>query len=112
VLELIQPRKRHARRHASESFAHQHDVDAHIVLGDDVRKPPPVRVHPFAVALETHPAVQHKRRKLVARGKCKRRSRVEDPADLRRVDSEQPHTTECRDVDRVAVDDRANEDQL
>ena len=53
--------------------------------------------------------MQHKAGQLVAGGKRERRRGVEAPANLRRVDPEQAHPPERRDVDRVAIEDRANE---
>jgi len=112
VLQLVQAHERHARRDARKPFAHQHDVRAHVVFGDDVGETAFVHVGPFAVALEADPAVQHERRQPIARCIREGRRRVEDAADFRRVDAKQPHAAVHADVDRVAVDDVPHEHQL
>jgi len=53
--------------------------------------------------------MQHEARKLVARRVRERRRRVEHAADFRRVDAEQTHAAEHRDVDGVAIDHGADE---
>jgi len=68
-----------------------------------------VRVNLVALRLQTNPSMQHQFGQPVARRTRKRRRGVEPAADLRSVDAEQPDATDRRDVDGVAVDDRANE---
>ena len=106
---MVEPRERRPGRHARETFLHQDDIHAHIVFGDDVRETPLVDIEPFAIAFEPHPAVQHEARELVARGIGKRRRGVEHAADFRRVDAEQTHAAERRDVNGIAIDHGADE---
>ena len=56
--------------------------------------------------------MQHKAGKLVAGGEREWRRRVEAPANLRRVDAEQPDTPERRDVDRVAIENGTHEHRV
>jgi len=109
LLELVEPHERHPRRHAREPLAHQHDVRAAAVAHDHISEPALVDVESLAVGLEPHPAVQHKPGQLVAGRIRERRRRVETAANLRRVDSQQTHTPERRHVDRVAIEDSANQ---
>jgi len=112
--EQVEARERDARRHSREAFLRQHDVGADTVLRHHIRKPALVGIEAIAgaVALEPHPAAEHKTRQFVAGGVRERRGRVEAPANLGRVDSEQTDTPDRRDVDGVAVDDGAYEQRV
>jgi hypothetical protein len=65
-----------------------------------------------ALLLEPHPAVKHEGGETIARLAAERGGRVEPAPDFRRVDAEQPHAADRRDVDRVAVDDPPHEQRL
>jgi hypothetical protein len=56
--------------------------------------------------------VKDERREALARFASKRRRGVEPAAKLRRIDSEQPHATDGRDVDRIAIDYSPNQQRL
>jgi len=112
MFELVEPRERHPRRDARQAFTHKNHVRADAILGHDVRQPALVDVETLAVALEPDPPPQHQPRELVPRGIRKRRRGVEDTAEFRRVDTEQPHPPKPRHVDRVAVDDRAHQHEF
>jgi hypothetical protein len=112
VLELIEPREPEPRGDARESLTHQHHVRAHIVAGHHVGEPPVVDVEPFAVAFEPHKSMEHQTREPVTRGIREGRGRVEDAADLRRVDPEQTHAPEPRDINRVAIEHGAHKHEL
>ena len=111
ALEFVEPCERHARRNAREAFPRQYDVGADTVLRHHIRKPALIGIEAIAgaVALEPHPAAEHKARQFVPGGVGERRRRVEAPADLGRIDSEQANTPDRRDIDRVAVNDSAYE---
>jgi hypothetical protein len=112
LLQLVQTHERHARGDAGETLAHQHDVGADTVPRDHIGEPALIDVEAFAVALEPHPAMQHEAGQLVAGGKRKGRGRVEASAHLRSIDPEQADAPKRRDVDRVAIDDSANEHRI
>ena len=97
------------RGDAREPFAHEGGVHELTVLGDHVGEVAVVDVDGGAFLFEPHPAMEHQLRQPLARFAAERRGRVEAAADLRRVDAEQPHAAERRHVDRVAVDDRADQ---
>jgi len=112
MLELIEPREPHARGHARQPLADQHDIRADAVFCHYVGQPPLVGVEPLAVALEPHKAAEHEARQLVAGRIRERRGCVEHTADLGRVDAKQPHAPECGDVNRVPVKDGTHEHEL
>ena len=109
MLEFIEPRERHPRTDAGEPIADQRGVHEHAVLAHDVREMAVVDVERGTFLLETHPVPQDERGKPFA---CLAREggrRVEAVADLGGVDTEQPHATDSRDINRVAVDHGANQ---
>jgi len=112
VLQLLEPREPDACRNAREPFPHEHDIRADTVLGDHVGQPPFVHVETLSVAFQPHPAMKHQAGECVARGIRERRRGVEHAPYLRRVDAKQPYAAERGDVDRVAVEDGANEHEL
>jgi hypothetical protein len=73
---------------------------------------PIVGVERGAVLLEANPAVKDERDEALARFDPERRGRVEAASDLRRVDAEQAHAADGRDVDGVAVDDGADKQRV
>ncbi len=111
TFELVETRERHTRRDPRQALANHHHIRADAVFGDDIRQTPLIDVDAIAgaVALETHPAMQEHAGELVARGIRKRRRRVEALTDLRRIDSKQADAAHRRDIDRVAVDDGADQ---
>jgi hypothetical protein len=107
ALQLRQARERRSRRDARQSFAHEHGVHQHAVLGDDIRRP--TRAHVGAVAFETHPAIEHERGESIPRFARKRHRRTRSASERRRGDAGETHVADRDDVDRVAGDHAAHE---
>jgi len=107
TFELVETSERQSCGHARQAFADEHGVCADAVFAQDVRQMPAVGVQPIALDLQTNPAVQDQVNEPVARRVRKRRRGIEAAPYLRRVDAKQSDASECRDVDRVSVKDRA-----
>jgi len=110
--QLVEARERRTRGHARQTVAYERGVDEESVLTEHIREPAAVDIEDSAILLEAHPSMQHHRDQTFARFLRERRRRIESVSHLRRVDAEQPHATESRNADRVAVGDGGDDDGI
>jgi hypothetical protein len=101
-IQLVEPRKRRARRDLRQPVADEHRVDAHTVPSDDVGD---ATARPTSVdfGFQANPTTQHEAGETLTRG-------VGD--DGWNLDAEQPDMTDVFDIDRVAADDCADQNRL
>lgn len=96
-------------RHPGKPITDQPRVDEFSGVEEHIGKASPVVVASGAVTFEANPSAQHERLQPVTRFQCERRRSLKAAAHLRRVDAEQAHAADARDIDRVTVNDARHE---
>ena len=111
-LQLGEPRQRHSCGHPSETFPDERRVDELAGFGHHVREAPVVDIRERRFLFEAYPSVQHETREAIARLTAERRRRIEAASNFRSVDAEKPDASVCRHVDRVTVENAADQDGI
>jgi len=110
ALQLVEPQQRDARGHTREPFTHQRRIHEHPIVAYDVSEVPFVSIARRTVLFEMDPPVQNQFSEPIARLARKRCGGIEAPANLRRVDAEQPDASHPGHGNGVAVEDCGDEE--